>query len=99
MEPAYGGNAPADVFPNITVSASPQFGIGQTFIGGGVHANLVEDIYTASDVVTLIRGRHTLKLGGELDRQFQHDTTWGDSSSGDFTFTGVGSNKIGRAHV
>jgi len=92
MEPAYGGNAPADVFPNITVSASPQFGIGQTFIGGGVHANLVEDIYTASDVVTLIRGRHTLKLGGELDRQFQHDTTWGDSSSGDFTFTGVGSN-------
>lgn len=92
MEPTYGTNAPADVFPNITVSSSALGVAAQTFIGGGVHANLVEDIYTASDVVTLIRGRHTLKLGGELDRQFQHDTTWGDSSSGDFTFTGVGTN-------
>jgi hypothetical protein len=92
MEPQYGPQAPADVFPNITVSSS-SLGVGaQTFIGGGVHANLVEDIYNASDVVTLIRGRHTIKLGGELDRQFQHDTTWGDSSSGDFTFTGVGTN-------
>jgi len=92
MEPAYGTNAPADVFPNITVSSSALGVAAQTFIGGGVHANLVEDIYTASDVVTLIRGKHTLKLGGELNRQFQHDTTWGDSSSGDFTFTGVGTN-------
>jgi hypothetical protein len=91
MEPAYGTNAPADVFPNITISAAPTSGIGTgNFIGGGVHANLVEDIYTGSDVLTLVRGRHTVKLGGELDRQFQHDTTWGDSSSGDFTFTGVG---------
>jgi hypothetical protein len=94
MEPAYGSNAPADVFPNITVTSN---GVGvasgkNTFIGGGVHANLVEDIYNASDVITLIRGRHTIKLGSELDRQFQHDTTWGDSSSGDFNFTGVGTN-------
>ncbi len=92
MEPAYGGQAPADVFPNITVSSSG-LGVGaQTFIGGGVHANLVEDVLTASDVLTLIRGKHTIRLGGELDRQFQHDTTWGDSSSGDFAFTGVGTN-------
>lgn len=92
MEPAYGANAPADVFPNITISPS-QLGVSaQTFIGGGVHANLVEDIYTGSDVLTLVRGKHTIKLGGELDRLFQHDTTWGDSSSGDFTFTGVGTN-------
>lgn len=90
IEPAYGANAPADVFPNITISGSPA-GIGNnTFIGGGVHANLVENIYSGSDVVTLIRGRHSIKLGGELNRQFQHDTTWGDSSSGDFTFSGVG---------
>jgi len=90
IEPTYGSNAPADVFPNITIPSS-SLGVGaQTFIGGGVHANLVENVYTASDVVTLIRGKHTLKLGGELNRQFQHDTTWGDSSSGDFTFSGVG---------
>ena len=40
----------------------------------------------------MIRGRHTIKLDSELDRQFRHDTTWGDSSSGDFNFTGVGTN-------
>jgi hypothetical protein len=92
IEPQYGTNAPADVFPNISVSSST-LGVGAgTFIGGGVHANLVEDMYNTSDVLTLIRGKHTIKLGGELDRQFQHDTTWGDSSSGDFTFTGVGTN-------
>lgn len=92
MEPQYGSNAPADVFPNVTVSASRLGVSASTFIGGGVHANLVEDMYNLSDVLTLIRGKHTIKLGGELDRQFQHDTTWGDSSSGDFTFTGVGTN-------
>ena len=93
MEPTYGTNAPADVFPNITISAAPSSGeAAGSFIGGGVHANLVENIYNVSDVLTLVRGRHTLKLGGELDRQFQHDTTWGDSSSGDFTFNGVGTN-------
>ncbi len=90
IQPGYGANAPADVFPNISISSSA-LGIGNnTFIGGGVHANLVENIYTASDVLTLIRGRHTLRVGGELNRTHQHDTTWGDSSSGDFTFTGVG---------
>jgi hypothetical protein len=92
LQPAYGANSPVDVFPNITVTGSAAGVTGQTFIGGGVHADLVEDSYTASDVLTLIRGKHTLKLGGELDKQFQHDTTWGDSSSGDFTFNGIGTN-------
>lgn len=92
LEPQYGTNAPADVFPNITINGSPLAVSANTFIGGGVHANLVENIYNASDVLTLVRGKHTIKLGGELNRQFQHDTTWGDSSSGDFTFTGVGTN-------
>jgi hypothetical protein len=92
LEPTYGTNAPANVFPNITVNGSPLAVGSRTFIGGGVHANLIENIYNASDVLTLVRGKHTLKLGGELNRVFQHDTTWGDSSSGDFTFTGVGTN-------
>jgi Carboxypeptidase regulatory-like domain/TonB dependent receptor len=92
IEPQYGANAPVDVFPNIAIDGTSVGVANRTFIGGGVHANLVEDMYSASDVLTLIRGKHTVKLGGELDRQFQHDTTWGDSSSGDFTFTGVGTN-------
>jgi hypothetical protein len=92
IEPQYGTNAPVDVFPNITIDGNALGVVNNTAIGGGVHANLVEDTYNASDVVTLIRGKHTIKLGGELNRIFQHDTTWGDASSGDFTFTGVGTN-------
>lgn len=91
MQPQYGSNAPADAFPNIQVDAGTSLGGGNSlYIGTGPHANLVEDMYNASDVVTLIRGKHSIKLGGELDRMFQHDTTWGDSSSGNFEFNGVG---------
>jgi hypothetical protein len=97
IQPAYGSNAPVDVFPNITVDGTSGIGVtNNSFIGGGIHANLVEDMYNASDVVTLIRGKHTVKLGGELDRLFQHDTTWGDASSGNFEFNGVGT-KSGTA--
>ncbi len=91
MEPQYGSNMPADAFPNISVDAGKSLGGGNSlFIGTGPHANLVEDMYTASDVATLIRGKHTIKIGGEIDRLFQHDTTWGDASSGNFEFNGVG---------
>jgi len=31
---------------------------------------------------------HTLKIGGELDRQFQHDQGWGNYSSGDLRLAG-----------
>jgi len=90
IEPQYGSNAPADAFPNIQVDAGTSLGGGNSlYIGTGPHANLVEDMYNASDVVTLIRGKHSIKIGGELDRMFQHDTTWGDSSSGNFEFNGV----------
>jgi hypothetical protein len=91
IQPQYGTNAPADAFPNIQVDAGTSLGGGNSlYIGTGPHANLVEDMYNASDVVTLIRGKHSIKLGGELDRMYQHDTTWGDSSSGNFEFNGVG---------
>jgi outer membrane receptor protein involved in Fe transport len=92
IQPTYGSNAPINIFPNITVSGSSSGVTANTAIANGVVANLVENIYTASDVVTLIRGRHTLKIGGELDRQFQHDQGWGNYSSGDFTFNGIGTN-------
>ena len=92
IQPTYGSNAPIPIFPNITISGSSSGVTSNTALANGVVANLVQNIYTASDVFTLIRGKHTLKLGGELDRQFQHDQGWGNYSSGDFTFNGIGTN-------
>jgi outer membrane receptor protein involved in Fe transport len=90
LEPAYGTNAPADIFPNVTVNGGG--GAGGIGLGGGVHADLLEDVYSGSDVLTLVRGRHTIKVGGEFDRNTQYYTNWGDVSSGNFTFSGVGTS-------
>ncbi len=88
MEPAYGGNAPGNIFPNITINGGD--GAGQVGIGGGVHAVLADGAYVAGDIVTLIRGRHTVKMGGEFDKSYQNYTNWGDVSSGNFEFNGIG---------
>ena len=79
LEPAYGTNAPGNIFPNVTVNSGG--GIGQIGIGSGVHAVLADGTYTESDVLTLIRGRHTIKLGGEFDKNYQNYTNWGDVQS------------------
>lgn len=88
MEPAYGANAPGDIFPNVTISGGD--GAGQVGIGGGTHAVLADGAYVASDIVTLVRGRHTIKLGGEYDKSYQNYTGWGDITSGNFSFNGIG---------
>ncbi len=55
---------------------------------GNIDATLGEGIYTVSDVLTLIRGRHTIKVGGEFDKSYQNYTSWGDIDSGHFEFNG-----------
>jgi outer membrane receptor protein involved in Fe transport len=95
LEPAYGANAPANVFPKVTIDiggsnsgstcAALGAGCGEN---GNIDAVLGEGNYNVSDVVTLIHGRHTLKVGGEYDRFYQNYTNWGDISSGNFEFNG-----------
>jgi outer membrane receptor protein involved in Fe transport len=87
LEPTYGNNAPGNIFPGITIDSGG--GIGGIGINGGVHAKLADGSLVASDVFTLIKGRHTLKFGGEYDRNYQNYTSWGDVSSGNFVFDGV----------
>jgi carboxypeptidase family protein/TonB-dependent receptor-like protein len=89
LQPTYGTNSPADIFPNITVSNGG--GIGGIGLGGGVHAALADGSLAESDVFTLIKGKHTIKMGGEFNRSYQNYTSWGDVSSGSFTFNGVAS--------
>ena len=92
LEPAYGTNAPANVFPKITIDSGA--GDGCIALGAGcgengnIDAVLGEGVYNFSDVLTLIHGRHTIKVGGEYDRDYQNYTNWGDITSGNFEFNG-----------
>ncbi len=88
IEPAYGANAPGNIFPDLKIDGGD--GTGQIGIGGGVHAVLADGAYVAGDILTLIRGRHTIKMGGEFDKDYQNYTNWGDVSSGNFEFNGIG---------
>lgn len=92
LEPAYGTNAPANVFPKITIDQGAGVGCIAEGAGcgenGNIDATLGEGIYTVSDVFTLIRGKHSIKVGGEYDRLYQNYTNWGDISSGNFEFNG-----------
>ncbi len=100
MEPTYGTNAPANVFPHVTIDSGT--GSGAMGLGGGefsrglpgpggngnIDAVLGEGIYNVGDVLTLIRGKHTIKVGGEFDKYYQNYTSWGDTTSGHFEFNG-----------
>ncbi len=92
LEPEYGSNAPANVFPKVTIDSGA--GVGGMGLGAGngqngnIDAVLGEGVYNVSDVLTLIRGRHTIKVGGEYDRDYQNYTSWGDITSGNFEFNG-----------
>ena len=95
--PTYGTNVPpnANVFPHVTIdSQSGSNGEGSTALGAGtgngnIDAVLGDGTYNVSDVLTLIHGRHTLKIGGEYDRSYQNYTSWGDLDSGHFEFSGA----------
>jgi outer membrane receptor protein involved in Fe transport len=92
LQPAYGTNSPANVFPDIKIDQGA--GVGQMNEGanaggnGNIDATLGEGIYNVSDVLTLIHGKHTIKVGGEYDRFYQNYTSWGDIDSGHFEFNG-----------
>ncbi len=91
LEPAYGSNAPANVFPHISIDQGANFGgtaLGAGSGNGNIDAVLGEGVYTVSDVLTLIRGKHTIKVGGEYDRLYQNYTSWGDIDAGHFEFNG-----------
>jgi outer membrane receptor protein involved in Fe transport len=49
-------------------------------------AHLGENVFVPTDVVTLVRGKHVLKFGGEFDR-FQNNYLWNSNES--YTFSGI----------
>jgi len=76
-------NAPANIFPNITVD-----GAVPTSIGGGLFAKLGFNSFMYSDKLTFIKGKHILKFGGEYDK-WQDNQGWATLDSGDYDFSGI----------
>lgn len=72
----------ADIFPNINITNI--YGLGS-----GLHANYQENQHDISDVLTLIRGRHTLHMGGNLIYMIADSTAWGNINGATLGFTGV----------
>jgi hypothetical protein len=77
-------NAPADIFPSINVT-----GQVSSELDGGTNALQAQGTEQVSDFITLVRGKHVLKIGGEYDRSYQNLQNWNDISSGNFTFNGI----------
>ncbi len=82
--------AKADIFPNINLTGTA----GNNVLSPGTSAIYIENSFSPSDVVTMIRGRHILHFGGELLAYQDNSTPWGNLSSASFTFNGqfTGSN-------
>jgi outer membrane receptor protein involved in Fe transport len=100
LQPTYGTNAPANVFPHVTIDLGTGSGAmalgageyGKSLPGpagnGNIDATLGEGVYNVGDILTLIHGKHTIKVGGEYDKYYQNYTSWGDITSGHFEFNG-----------
>ena len=81
--------AKTDIMPTINIT---NYGPGNGFSLGPnspSKANYRENVFNESDVVTMIRGRHTLHFGGELDLFRADSTQWGNLNSANLGFAGV----------
>ncbi len=74
--------AKQDIFPQINVT-------GFYGLGPGTHANYKENVFDESDVVTMVRGRHSLHVGGEFIAFRADSTAWGNINAATLGFTGV----------
>ncbi len=77
--------AVADVFPDVSIGGP----VGGTSIGVGTNAILAQNSLTPSDVVTMIRGRHIIKFGGELEALQDNTNPWGNLHSASYTFGSI----------
>ena len=81
VPPTYGQGLPsklgwtyaeADIAPQLNFTGGSFSGVGP-----GTNAIYVENSFEPSDVVTLIRGKHILKFGGEVLMYQDNSTPWG----------------------
>jgi hypothetical protein len=77
--------AVANVFPDVTIGGP----VGSTSLGVGTNAILGQNSFIPSDVMTLIRGRHIIKFGGEFQALQDNTNPWGNYHSASYTFGSV----------
>ncbi len=77
-------NPTASEYPDVTIN-----GYISTYIGGGTTCRMGEGSFGPSDVLTIIKGKHVLNVGGEFDRLFGNIGGWSSTESGSFTFSGT----------
>ncbi len=82
--------AKSDDFPiiHITNFNNGAFPNGGTMLASEINAVYKEHAYDPSDVVTLIKGKHILHFGGEFLIYQNNSTAWGNTISGEMTYTG-----------
>jgi hypothetical protein len=94
VSPNYGQGYPAklginyaiaDTFPNVSISGP----VASTSIGSGLHSILIENTFSPSDTVTIVRGRHIIKAGGQLTVHQHNYSAWPDTNAASFTFSGI----------
>ena len=76
--------AKTDIMPQINITN--YYGLGPN---SPSKANYRENIFNDSDVITMIRGRHSLHFGGEIDFYRADSTQWGNLNAATLGFTGV----------
>jgi len=76
-------NLTENAFPNMTIS-----GTIPTSIGTGTNAIMGQLGLTPADTVTWVKGKHILKLGGEVFK-WQTNVAWPNIDPGDFAFSGI----------
>jgi hypothetical protein len=57
-------------------------------IGPNTNAIYIQHVFDPSDVVTIIRGKHALKFGGEFLIYRDDSTAWGNANAGSLNFSG-----------
>lgn len=81
-------NPGGDAFPIVTMEGTVTTGIGGVFGNGSPSWSQYELAYAPSDIFTWVRGRHTLKVGGEYDRWGQ-EVLYPAVNEGNFDFNGI----------
>jgi Carboxypeptidase regulatory-like domain len=74
----------ADVFPQVAISGTG----GPNNLAPGTNAVFIENTFVPSDVLTIVKGKHILRFGGEVMFEQDNSTPWGSINGANFTFTG-----------
>src|SRR5260370_11729275 len=74
-----------DEYTSVNISGS---GGNNGTLNPGTNAVFIENTFIPSDVLTMIRGKHSLHFGGEVMCEQDNSTPWGSIHGADFTFTG-----------